>query len=77
MREEIAKLARIAGRYYAARRRVVTVACAVCGAPTRGTVLRRYCSPRCQMRASRARARARRQPVPLDTGCGAGGSADS
>jgi hypothetical protein len=59
------ELARQVGRYYAARRRIVTTTCGVCGAPVTGTVRRRYCSNRCQVRAHRARVRAR-------TGAGTG-----
>jgi hypothetical protein len=41
-------------RALAARRRIVEGVCEVCGAPFRGTTKRRYCSQRCNLRASRS-----------------------
>jgi hypothetical protein len=58
LRLNLPELARQVGRYYAARRRIVTTTCGVCGTPVTGTVRRRYCSNRCQVRAHRARVRA-------------------
>ena len=48
MNNPVDPVASEAGRRLAARRRLITTRCAVCGSPVVGTVRRMYCSGRCQ-----------------------------
>ncbi|MCX6024470.1 MAG: hypothetical protein NTZ05_22615 [Chloroflexi bacterium] len=52
---EVSEFYQAVGRYRAAQRRMVAGRCAVCRAEFVGTVLRRYCSRKCLVRAYRLR----------------------
>ena len=52
---ELSEMYSALGRYRAARRRLEKGTCMVCQEGFTGTVLRRYCSRRCAVRAHRLR----------------------
>ena len=55
---------RVAGRRFAALRRIVRKSCRICGREMSGTVRRLYCSNACRVRASRQSSRLDKDQLP-------------